>query len=338
MSPSKSSETVPTRPWSAWPLRLALAALVAAVPLVFFGGSVTTLHAGLAIDGWWILEPGRGDWFLWAYPIEQWFRDVGTFVEHSHRLFGTLVGLLCIAAVVASFAVRAGRLSKDMALAALGGVIAQGVLGGLRVIDKSSDLAFVHGAVGQAVFALLGASALVHARPWSMALGQPTRQVHALRRTALWTTALVYVQIFLGAWLRHGQSQAALVAHLVFLMVALWGSMRLLRDLRRCAEESAIGALERRIFVRLRRALAIALVLQVLLGVLAFLTVYVIIGRHPSDVSQALFPTLHVLGGATLLLACVASVLWAQRLVQRVPQDELAHGGLPSRASLGAAR
>ena len=33
----------------------------------------------------------------------------------------------------------------------------------LRVLDKSSDLAFVHGVVGQGVFALLGASALVQA-------------------------------------------------------------------------------------------------------------------------------------------------------------------------------
>src|SRR5688500_7568632 len=86
---------------SAWRRRLALATLALALPLAFFGGSVTTLGAGLAIDGWLILEPGRGDWFLWFYPLEQWFRDVGTFVEHSHRLLGSGVGLLAIATAVA---------------------------------------------------------------------------------------------------------------------------------------------------------------------------------------------------------------------------------------------
>src|SRR5262249_41575588 len=85
--PMREAVREPAEPASPWPRRLALAALVAAVPLVFFGGTVTTLHAGLAIDGWLVLEPGRGDHFLWLYPVDKWFRDVGTFVEHTHRLF-----------------------------------------------------------------------------------------------------------------------------------------------------------------------------------------------------------------------------------------------------------
>ena len=71
-----------------WPHRLALATVVAAIPLLLFGGSVTSLEAGMAIDGWLVLERGRGDHFLFFYPVEKWFRDVGTFVEHSHRLCG----------------------------------------------------------------------------------------------------------------------------------------------------------------------------------------------------------------------------------------------------------
>ena len=76
---------------SPWPRRLAWATLLAALPLVLFGGTVTTLRAGMAIDGWFVLEPGRGDHFLLAYPLEKWLRDPGTFTEHTHRLFGVLV-------------------------------------------------------------------------------------------------------------------------------------------------------------------------------------------------------------------------------------------------------
>ena len=32
--------------------------------------------------------------FLLFFPLESWLRDTATFVEHTHRLFGVLVGLL----------------------------------------------------------------------------------------------------------------------------------------------------------------------------------------------------------------------------------------------------
>ena len=47
---------------SPWPRRLALATWLGALPLVVLGGSVTTLRAGMAIDGWWVLD--RGHWAL----------------------------------------------------------------------------------------------------------------------------------------------------------------------------------------------------------------------------------------------------------------------------------
>ena len=49
-----------------WPARAALASVVFAVPLVLFGGSVTTLGAGMAVDGWLVAE-GH---FLLFFPLE----------------------------------------------------------------------------------------------------------------------------------------------------------------------------------------------------------------------------------------------------------------------------
>ena len=104
---------------SKWPARFALATLLAAIPLLALGGTVTTLEAGMAIDGWWILEPGRGDHFLLFYPLEKWFRDIGTFSEHSHRLFGVLVGNHAIATVIATWLATKAKAARRVAFLGL---------------------------------------------------------------------------------------------------------------------------------------------------------------------------------------------------------------------------
>jgi len=140
----------------AWTHRLAVAALLSAVPLVLFGGSVTTLGAGLAVDGWLIAE-GH---FLPLFPLESWLRDTGTFVEHTHRLFGILVGLLSLLACARAWRARPG-LPALAPTAALLAVCAQGALGGFRVLERSPELAFLHGVFAQATFAALALSALL---------------------------------------------------------------------------------------------------------------------------------------------------------------------------------
>lgn len=273
---------------SPWPRRLALSTLLAAVPLVLFGGTVTTLHAGLAIDGWLVLEPGRGDHFLWLYPVDKWFRDIGTFVEHSHRLFGSLVGLLAIATVIAAFASKNPRRTRVLSVAALLAVVAQGVIGGLRVLEKSEDLAFLHGAIAQGVFALLGASWLAASSP------EP-----AGSRRFAWVAAIsVYLQIVAGAWLRHGGGVPALAVHGV---LALAVAVLLL---------VFAGSLRRDAALRGHRRWILGLLgTQFALGIAAFAVVWM----RPAEGSNAapglgssVFPTLHVLVGGMLLLACVA--------------------------------
>lgn len=297
---------------SPWARRLALATVLAAVPLVFFGGSVTTLHAGLAIDGWLILEPGRGDHFLWLYPIDKWFRDVGTFVEHTHRLFGSLVGLLAIATAVATWATDRRRLPRALSIAAFLAVALQGTIGGLRVLEQSEDLAFLHGAIAQAVFAVLGASFV--AASARTASDRPGTWAGAarLRRLSLLTSGVVYLQIVAGAWLRHGGSVPALAIHGVLAAAAIGFGLALAKDLRRSA-----GILEEGRGSRALRAWILgSLAAQIALGFAAYLVVWGLGGSQPGSagsVGSSLFPTLHVLGGGSLLLACVSASMWVRR-------------------------
>ena len=309
---------------SPWPRRLALATAACAVPLVFFGGTVTTLHAGLAIDGWIVVEPGRGDHLLWLYPVDKWFRDVGTFVEHTHRLLGSLVGLLAIATLVAAFAAQRRSAPRALASAALLAVIGQGTLGGLRVLERSEELAFLHGAVGQAVFALLGACAVVTSRGWAEALPAIHDRAGWLRRLSLVAVGAVYLQIVAGAWLRHSGAPAALVLHGILVVVVAAAVLLLAREIGR----TGVARL-----LRLRRILLGSLVLQVLLGILAFAIVYLVDGREGGGLGTSVLPTMHVVGGAALLLASVATSMWVHRLPAAGEPDPA--GPRRDRGSLG---
>ncbi len=312
---------------SPWPRRLAWWTWWVTIPLVFFGASVTSTHSGLAIDGWLIVDPGKGDWFLPLYPLDRWVHSLGTFVEHTHRLFAMLVGLLAIATVVASFTGQRARLPRWCAIASLLLIIGQGALGGFRVLEKSTELAFLHGAFGQAVFAFVGATALSFASRSdapgpSGARVAPGGSSLALELTSFGACGIVYVQMVLGAWLRHSQSQIALVVHVVMVVAVLGGVYLLGHVLGRAANGSgtdATPAPDAPRLLALRRALWIVLATQLVLGLLAFIWVYLVVGRSraPTELHQSLFPTLHVRGGSALLFVCVASAVQARRRVDR---------------------
>jgi cytochrome c oxidase assembly protein subunit 15 len=324
--------TAPQAAPSGWPKWLAFATVLAAVPLVFFGGTVTTLHAGLAIDGWLVLEPGRGDHFLWLYPVDKWFRDVGTFVEHTHRLFGSLVGLLAIATVATTWATDRRRLPRILSMAAFVAVVVQGTIGGLRVLEKSEDLAFLHGAIAQAVFAVLGASFLAASARARSERSSTWAGAPRLRWLSLLTSVVVYLQIVAGAWLRHGGSVPALVIHGVLATAVIGFVLALARDLRKSAEVVEDGRRPR----ALRAWLLGLLVAQIALGLAAYVVVWGSAGTS-GNLGISLFPTLHVLGGGGLLLACVASAMWVRRQFPAAPapDDSLATW---NRAGLEVAR
>lgn len=180
-----------------WAHRLAVAVACAMFPLLIVGGLVTTYDAGMAVPDW----PNTYGYNLFLYPWKTWlFGPWDLFIEHGHRLLGSLVGLLAIALVVVSHRSGVRRSVRILAWLVLVGVIVQGVLGGLRVLADERLLAFVHGCFGPAVFALTMAAVAVSSAAWS----GPVRDAPASFVTlALLIAALAYAQLCLGAVLRH---------------------------------------------------------------------------------------------------------------------------------------
>jgi cytochrome c oxidase assembly protein subunit 15 len=171
--------------------RLALATAGATLVLILFGGLVTNTGSALAVPDW----PTTFGYSMFTYP---WSGMVGgVFYEHSHRLIGSLVGLLTLGLAAALWR-RGGRL-RVLGLVALGGVIVQGAVGGLRVVLLQDTLAIVHGCLAQAFFALLAAIVLLT----SPRATSPPSLEPSLRPLALLAVALVYLQAVLGALVTH---------------------------------------------------------------------------------------------------------------------------------------
>jgi cytochrome c oxidase assembly protein subunit 15 len=199
MANNKSSSASP------WPHRLAVALACATFPLVWVGGLVTTTGAGMSVPDW----PNTYGYNMFLYPWQTWLAGPwDIIVEHGHRLLATAVGLLTIALVAALWWSDRRRWVGWLGVAALMLVVFQGVLGGLRVTLAERTLAMLHGFTGPLFFALTVAIAVVTSRSWRRSVLLPLppgegRGEGYLRPLAVLAAALFYLQIMVGAGLRH---------------------------------------------------------------------------------------------------------------------------------------
>jgi cytochrome c oxidase assembly protein subunit 15 len=138
--------------------KLALCTAIAIAPLILVGASVTSKEAGMAFPDW-----PTSDSHLLNPP--GWIGDPLKLWEHGHRLIGWAVGMLAIALAAAAW--RSGGWIRAGGTAVLLAIIVQGVLGGLRVTEISTELALVHGVWGQLCFCLACVMALITSRRWA---------------------------------------------------------------------------------------------------------------------------------------------------------------------------
>ena len=119
--------------------------------MIWIGGLVTSYGAGMAVPDW----PNTYGYNLFLYPLETWlYGPWKLFIEHGHRLFGTLIGMITIAFLISAWRCQTRPVVRWLGVAALVGVLFQGALGGMRVIVYQVQLAKIHGCVGPAFFAL----------------------------------------------------------------------------------------------------------------------------------------------------------------------------------------
>jgi cytochrome c oxidase assembly protein subunit 15 len=211
---------------SPWPFRLAVALALTTFPLIWVGGLVTTYDAGMAVPDW----PSTYGYNLLLYPWTTWIAGPwDLFIEHGHRLLGAAAGLATIMLVVVTWLGDSRRWLRYAALGALALVVLQGALGGARVLFDQRIVALVHGCVGPLFFAYAASLAVFTSRFWrEISLPRNDRAGQRLTRAAWILAGTAYVQLILGAILRHPLQDAppavfrfAVVLHLIVAGVLL---------------------------------------------------------------------------------------------------------------------
>ena len=168
--------------------------------LIFAGGLVTSTGSGLSVPDW----PNTYGWFMFTFPMENWVG--GIFYEHSHRLIASTVGFLILVLAFWLWRAEPRRWVRRLGFIALGAVITQGVLGGITVLWYLPDpISIAHASLAEIVFCLTTTIALVTSPGWRKRYAQhgPAPDDRVLQRVAMVTLAIVYVQIVVGATMRH---------------------------------------------------------------------------------------------------------------------------------------
>jgi heme a synthase len=186
-----------------WLNRFAWFTAFATLLLICSGGMVTSKGVGLAVPDW----PTTFGYNMFLFPASKWIG--GIFFEHTHRLIASIVGFLTIILAAWLWFADPRRWVRMLGIAAVGGVILQGVLGGLRVTMLKDEIGIFHACLAQAFFGLIVIIALVTSRSWP-AVAAVADRGKSLRAIALVTTAFIYLQLALGATMRHQHRDLAI--------------------------------------------------------------------------------------------------------------------------------
>jgi cytochrome c oxidase assembly protein subunit 15 len=289
-----------------WLHGLAVLTVCIAVLALSSGAVVTTFQVGMA-DPIWPTYPWHLALISWQEP------KPGFIIEHTHRLFDYLLGFFSILLAIGLWRAQPRRWLGWLGVAALGGVIMQGLLGGLRVLlhaPAGTELALIHGLSAQLVFALLVSLALFTSRSWQAPISfRPSAGAGRIWRLSVCTSLLIFVQIIFGAILRHtssalGQRGHILVAFAVVAVVPLL--VKMVFEKRDGEKPLAISA----------AFLAVLVAVQVMLGVEALFIRFGTPGLAElqlTTIPQAIIRTSHFVLGSLIFATAGAVSLWAHR-------------------------
>lgn len=281
--------------------------------MIIAGALVTSNDAGLSVPDW----PTS---FGSLYKIPKLVG--GVKFEHTHRMIAQVAGLLTIILAVWMWRTEKRRWLRILAIAALGTVVAQGILGGLTVLFfLPPPISSAHAALAQTFFCIAVAMALFTGRRW---IEEVPRVEFDHRKPSLFTLTLLsifvlYVQLILGAMFRHhGLSWWPHVVHAgVVSFVLAWTAVRAL------SVYAQIEPIRRPAILMLSLLIA-----QLCLGFTAFLT-RVSWGKDAvqPELPMVISTVTHVAVGALLLATTVVLAIQVWRHVpvafeERVPQAE----------------
>lgn len=264
--------------------RFAVLTAAMTLALILAGGFVTTTRTGDTIPTW---------------PKSWGHFEGGWWVEWSHRAVAGTVGVLVAALALWLHLIEARPWVRRVGWVALGAIILQALIGGLRIYTVAPiPVAIVHACFGQLVFCAMVAIAIFLSDPWSRV---PVDEACAdARWLGLGATGAAFLQLVAGAITRH--TGAGLPVHLlgaggVLLFTTLFSSRLMLSPLKRGAQ-LLLGILG----------------LQLLLGLATWLiNAAGFVRSHEAPVFFIVVISCHVAIGAALLATSLGLTLMCHR-------------------------
>jgi heme a synthase len=278
--------------------RYAIFAAVCTFLLLVAGALVTSNDAGLSVPTWPLA------WGSVTPPMVG-----GIAYEWSHRVLAASVGFLTIILATWLWIAEKRPWMRWLGLAALGGVIAQGILGGMTVrMFQPPAVSAAHATLAQLFFSTVVAIAFFTSAWWQNNVPElDDSRTPRIRSLTIWTIAAVFLQLILGAAFRHKGFGiiphligAVIVTILVFMTAgALKRRFSNVQPLRTCA-----------------RILHILIGVQLLLGASAWWSrVYAAPFPQPIAIMVTL-TVVHTVTGALLLATTLITTLVTYRMLR----------------------
>ncbi len=179
--------------------RFGFALFGATLFLIFAGAEVKSREAGLSVPDW------PKSYGMWMPPM------VGNvFYEHGHRMVAATVGFLTLVLAFWVQAVESRAWVRKLGWVALGAVIAQGLLGGITVIYLlPTPVSMAHGALAQTFLCIVAWMAYSGTGEWRRVAGADPKAAPSAFRAGVTAVAAVFLQLLLGAWMRHSEAGLA---------------------------------------------------------------------------------------------------------------------------------
>lgn len=311
------------RPYSRWLHRYAVLVSGATFLLIIAGALVTSNDAGLSVPDW----PTSFGSFRMPRMVG------GVKFEHGHRMVAGVVTILTIILALWIWGRDSRRWVRRLAALSVLTILIQALLGGLTVLlYLPAAISVGHACMAQLFFGLSVCLAIFTGERWRWdeeKLDDPSSP--SLRRLAAWTTALIFIQLMVGAGFRH--NGFGIVPHMIgsVLVTAgiIWIAIRVFSRFR-----------EERRLTRPALALTLLLAAQVGLGIASYILKLEAVGAPQPLLPVVTVTTIHVAVGALVLVTSLAMTLQAFRLTLgglapaghriRVTEQKFARGFRPA--------
>jgi len=290
--------------------RFAMLTAGATFCLIFVGGLVTSTGSALAVPDWPL---------AFGKLIPAW--EGGIRFEFGHRVAAGTVVVLTLVLMAWAWRAEPRLWVRKLVVLAFGLIVVQAALGGITVLfELPLAIAVAHAATAQALLCLMVSIAIFTNPRWSTAphLDDLPSRI-GLPALAAATTAVIYLQILVGAVMRH--MSAGLVIpdfplSFGYLVPPYWDQYIAINFGHRCGAVVVTAMVLWTVARVLRTHREVRALRRPALGLLLLLVVQICLGAFTIWSDRAVLPTTsHVALGAAVLAASLTLTLRAYRIL-----------------------